>query len=590
MNPRYRATAIVLLLTVQRLACAGIGDVDPSYGLNGRVLGSLVPLPDGQAIEQTDIGYRRIDTFGHPDAGFGNQGVQVWPAGFAPNWDARLRLQDGSTLLGGWLGTAAAVVRVDRSGSVDANFAGNGVLSLPTRLARSQVLGLALQPGGQLLVLTGEFYDAFYFDTPVQVLVRRFTQSLASDPTFGDHGEMLVADYRLSTDSSFPYTETAQQKLTVLRDGAIAFTDQYSQVSLNLFGRFGVRRVPYLAVNGLPSSQPMPDPILDTAVSDWRMVSPLADGGALVDGFVSSIAGTHYRLVRLRATGQPDMSFGFAGSYTLDDEADRRPTLGHVSADGRFFYLAQEGDRYTSVTRIWLQGPTSGQVDISFGQGGVVRIWAPLGLKALQAAADGSVLLAGANSTFRLLGTALPSPGIISLNTPLAAVSQAGLFAVQATRSAGSDGPVSVDFSTMTFASAGTPPAVAGTDFLPLNGTLTWADGESAAKTLNVTILPFYVQSGADQRLFAMQLQNLTGGTWIEIPLMNMYNDSSSSGPATPTSASSGSQNSVAPAANAGAHAGGGGALDLVSLLALGAAISRRANSRARRIAALPRR
>ena len=59
----------------------------------------------------------------------------------------------------------------------------------------------------------------------------------------------------------------------------------------------------------------------------------------------------------------------------------------------------------------------------------------------------------------------------------------AGNVAISVTRTGGSTGPVSVNFAT----SNGT--ALAGSDYSAATGTLNWADGDTAAKTVNITLL-----------------------------------------------------------------------------------------------------
>ena len=83
-------------------------------------------------------------------------------------------------------------------------------------------------------------------------------------------------------------------------------------------------------------------------------------------------------------------------------------------------------------------------------------------------------------------------PGAVQHATANAtAVKSAGLALLSVTRSGGSTGPVSVNFSTAN----GT--AVAGTDYTAVSGTLSWADGDATPKTISVPLLNNPVVGGS---------------------------------------------------------------------------------------------
>ncbi|MEA2694065.1 MAG: hypothetical protein QOJ16_3452 [Acidobacteriota bacterium] len=77
---------------------------------------------------------------------------------------------------------------------------------------------------------------------------------------------------------------------------------------------------------------------------------------------------------------------------------------------------------------------------------------------------------------------------------------------VRVERSEGETGAVSVGYS----ATPGT--AVAGTDFVPTSGTLSWGNGDGTAKTFNVTLLP---ASGNAGKTIQLTLANPAGGATI---------------------------------------------------------------------------
>ena len=102
--------------------------------------------------------------------------------------------------------------------------------------------------------------------------------------------------------------------------------------------------------------------------------------------------------------------------------------------------------------------------------------------------------------------------GLLGFATTSALVDElAGSVAFQVTRSHGSSGAISLQWST---SSSGASGAVAGTDFTASSGTLNWADGDASARTITVPILH---QAGAQlDRWFWIGLHSPTGGAGLD--------------------------------------------------------------------------
>jgi uncharacterized delta-60 repeat protein len=136
--------------------------------------------------------------------------------------------------------------------------------------------------------------------------------------------------------------------------------------------------------------------------------------------------------------------------------------------------------------------------------------------------------------------------------TPVQVGEAATVIHASVRRTGGSQGAVSVKYST-----SGTT-ATAGTDFEATSGTLNWADGDTASKSIAVTILDDGVAEGADEN-FEILLSDPTGGATIPslggIQLVTILD---SGGPAGGGGGGSG-----------GGSGGGGGALDWLVLLFL---------------------
>ena len=108
-----------------------------------------------------------------------------------------------------------------------------------------------------------------------------------------------------------------------------------------------------------------------------------------------------------------------------------------------------------------------------------------------------------------LTGLAIAPPvsgaGTLSLSTTAATFpANRGPVAITVTRSGGSTGPVTVDFAT----ADGT--AVAGVDYLPTNGTLSFANGQ-LSRTIFLQ-LPSGTPANAPAKTFTLNLSNATGG------------------------------------------------------------------------------
>lgn len=98
-----------------------------------------------------------------------------------------------------------------------------------------------------------------------------------------------------------------------------------------------------------------------------------------------------------------------------------------------------------------------------------------------------------------------PTPGNVSLAQATYSVSETGgSLLVSVTRGAGSSGAVSVSYATTN----GT--AIAGQDYTAANGTLSWADGETGAKTFSISLINDAIFESNET--FAISLSNPTNG------------------------------------------------------------------------------
>ena len=98
-----------------------------------------------------------------------------------------------------------------------------------------------------------------------------------------------------------------------------------------------------------------------------------------------------------------------------------------------------------------------------------------------------------------------PTPGNVSLAQATYSVTETGgNLVVSVSRSAGTSGPVSVSYATAN----GT--AIAGQDYTAASGTLSWADGETGAKTFSIPLINDSLFESNET--FAINLSNPTNG------------------------------------------------------------------------------
>jgi plastocyanin len=108
-----------------------------------------------------------------------------------------------------------------------------------------------------------------------------------------------------------------------------------------------------------------------------------------------------------------------------------------------------------------------------------------------------------------IVGTVSSNPGTVGFTAASYSVNEgAGPGAITVQRTGGDDGAVAVQYGV----AAGT--ATAGSDFTAATGTLTWANGDSSAKTFNVAIANDSTAEGSET--VALSLSNPTGGLALD--------------------------------------------------------------------------
>ncbi len=572
--PRHvalRMAAWPVLLVLAVVARAAPGDIDAAWGDGGAVLsgGSVIPLPNGGIAAGRNWVYGfevvALDGRGQPDASFGNRGrtvVTLPPTPQAYFGTSAVRMPDGGLVFAGWLPPASgsapsdvnALLRLTSTGAVDASFggAGDGIARLT---GSGTIAGLVVQADGRLVLAWVDYIgDDNDGCQSTKYAVIRLLPDGSPDATFGLGGRVPVPDLE-SPECAGPALFVAGA------GGSIVIGDG--------------RRIRRLTAQGtVDASFTGPGDDAFAGVDEaFRGGVSTPDGGLLLHSATG--------LTKLRADGQRDTTFG--GDGTLRAGEDGALGTAHevialaMTPDGRHVYVGAKqmldhmGDRSCLVI---LRLSVAGVRDTGFGRDGATCIsWGQVSFgRSFVALSGGQPLFeiwarATGSRLYRLLVDPLPSPGVISLkvNQNTAWMPDSGgshTFTIM--RSAGKDGAVSVDYSTV----PGT--AAAGSDFIATSGRLEWASGDDSPRTVEVRIVADNVAEGTES--YSLQL-SAPGGGAVLIGATQVAEITESSGqpgstppPAPPTP----------PQASPGSSSGGGGGafgwLDVIGLLMLLAA------------------
>jgi uncharacterized delta-60 repeat protein len=408
-------------------------------------------------VGQRDMAVARLNPDGSLDAGFGASGrVAVDVSAGSDDYANDLVVQaDGGILLAGGSAKVSdvydiAFVRLAGSGILDPAFGSGGRVVLATPVT-SAIARLLRQPDGKFVACGDEG------DSVRKLLVVRITASGDRDITFGSNGVAAPFDSTWSFASASCALRPDGRIVVVGTGDALVPGDGNGVVVAQLtadgaadksFDGDGIAEPAFgcaYACDGLD-----PGWFAETATD----VLILEDGGLLVTG-----AGLWWELgvARLSPDGSPDTRFGQSASRLVDVGRD---------------------NHYASVT---------GTAAARLNNGGfLVVAGEPQQLTVVRIAADGG---AGAS----LLG--LASDGYTQEGrSPVT---------VWVRRTGSGQGAVSVDYAT----ADGT--AMAPADFVATRGTLTWSDGDTSPKPINVPVVDDSIAESAEY--FQVKLSNSRG-------------------------------------------------------------------------------
>ena len=422
------------------------------------------------------------------DTTFGNgTGVNTLPVyAMALQPDGRVLIGGGFTSVDGT--TCNSVARLNADGSFDSTF--NTAAG-----ANGNVLAMALQPDGKLVV-GGNF-------TTFAGVARKYLAKLNPDgsldtgfvgPSFAGSGFQVNAlalqpDNKTIVGGEF-YFSGGPFSGTRFRSGIVR-TGTNGTVDTTFDPGDGAH------VAGSTSS-------LESVTTVAVQPNGFVLAGGYFTGF-NSVA--HNYIVRLTGTGSLDAAFNPSADSWVNAllvQAD-----GKILVGGNFAHL--NGVSSSCFGRLLATGSTDASFNV--GAGSTSEVWnfaLQADGKAVLGAGYGSIQGVSSVAVGRFFEGLPGLPGTVQLSATSYAGAEGTSLAITATRTSGTYGAVSVNYATI-------PGSAVAARYSPVVGTLSWASGDSAAKSLSIPLINDHVVE-PDQTL-SLSLGIPIGG----LPLANPW-------------------------------------------------------------------
>jgi uncharacterized delta-60 repeat protein len=487
---------------------AAPGDLDPAFGDMGRVGAGLslkgpawsvqAPAGDKSLIAGGEfVGFHHFDGCDYSNChvdGFigefspaGSLDLEVAAAQLSTTEVFDFALQpDGKVVAVGrtWskAGSQLTVFRLASGGSLDPSFAHQGVMQYtPDSIAQSVVL----DPSGAIVV--GGSNGG-------KLMVLRLLANGSPDGSFGSGGIYVGPPIN----GVPPY---APPGIHLLRTASGEY-----RVSVNLVST-DPNQPSYCAVLALTATG-----TINTSFGASGIATPSAPSAGAINCpsmarqsngalLLAGQEGDHAFVSRLLASGAPDPSFA-ASAVQANMTA---VTALAVDAADAILVAGQPNPGVSGALIMRLQA--NGLLDGLFGDSGAT--WIDLLSSAatspviydMRVLGDGGVLAAGGEFStqgsaqqpllVRLVGTTgTAGAGVVGVMQSTVAVTEQDQSAVVTVRRmGGATGSVSATYRTADYTGADAPPATSGTDYAPVTGQLTWADGDRSDRQITVPIL-----------------------------------------------------------------------------------------------------
>jgi uncharacterized delta-60 repeat protein len=314
--------AVVLSIGSSSAARAGGGDLDPTFGTNGKVVTNFTgredvgyPMAlqaDGKIVVAGTAGFARFalaryNTDGSLDTSFSGDGKLTTDVTHRSDIAYGLAVQpDGKIVVGGSAGDdRIALVRYTSEGSLDTSFSGNGKLTTDLTRYGDFAWSIALQPDGKI-VAAG---DAGVGGPNGRMAVVRYGSDGSLDTTFGGDG-IVTTDFTSHPEDGLAMLITPAGKIVVV--GGNGFGLRNERFALARYKADGKLDTTF-GGDGKVTTDFLPGPDVAFGVARQPDRSIVVVGGAgLGDG------NPQFALGRYDTHGSLDDDFGTDGKVTTD--------------------------------------------------------------------------------------------------------------------------------------------------------------------------------------------------------------------------------------------------------------------------------
>jgi len=422
----FAAAAMLVFSGSGRIAQAGDGDLDPTFGNGGRVMTDIsnndnygfavVTQSDGKIIVAGQSGVypvfhsalARYNTDGSLDQTFGNGGTVVAPLDNGGDGLSAIVLQpDGKIVAAGSVihnnfTVGFVVARFNSNGSLDQTFGNAGSIVFNFGDAGAEGNAVVLQPDGKIIVI-GESGAGSYSELNDFALAR-LNSNGSFDQSYGNGG-------RVKTHFNGQYNTGSRGSSAVLQpDGKLVGGGSYKtegvarEFALARYNMDGSLDATFGTGGKVTTS-------LGTADAFGFAVALQPDGKVVLAGYFDTGSHNHdFALARYNANGGLDTTFGTSGQVISDlfGGSDDIAYSLVIQSDGKLIAGGRTG-QYPNFKFGFARYNNDGSFDPSFGNGGrVLTDFGGFSSQSYSAAlqSDGKILLAGyainSNSDFAL--------------------------------------------------------------------------------------------------------------------------------------------------------------------------------------------
>ena len=375
-------TALLLSSGLIQRAEAADGDLDPTFGADGKVttqfsnpsgIRAVAIQTDAKIVAAGVAGFAsalaRYNPDGSLDQTFGTGGKIETPVSACCSIINAIAIQTDGKIVGVGYGYNPidfpqidfALARYNPDGTLDQTFGFGGQVTTDFFGRSDQALDLRVQPDGHIVVCglaPTDPNDPFAVD----VALARYGPNGSLDPSFGNGG-------KVTTD--FFGSEDRAASVAIQSDGKIVIAgNTYTSFSTNndfLLARYTVDGSldQTFGLGGKTTT----DFFGEEDVASDHFIQ--ADGKIVVAGAAAGDFQSDFALARYNPDGSLDQTFGASGQVTTDffGKSDRASALAAL-ADGRIVLAGQEGSFLTNFA-LARYNP-NGSLDPTFGSGGKV--------------------------------------------------------------------------------------------------------------------------------------------------------------------------------------------------------------------------